>query len=100
MLYLSSTEFENRDANATVCQPFGVRCSNAQPKPLREASHFIRVSKSGLKCLISVVSAVSSFINLNCFSCSSVQINFVFFLSSEGSFLKSLCIFLKVFAHN
>ena len=78
MLYLSSTEFRNCDANATVCQSFGNRCSNAQPKPFREASHFIRVSKSGLKCLLSVVSAIFSFINLNCFSCSSVQINFVF----------------------
>ena len=65
MLYLSSTEFKNRDANATVCQPFGVRCSNAHPKPLREASYFIRVSKSGLKNLFSVVSAIVSLINVN-----------------------------------
>ena len=64
MLYLSSTEFENRDANATVCQPLAVRCSNAHPKPLREASHFIRVSKSGLKSLFSIVSAIFAFINL------------------------------------
>ena len=48
MLYRSSTDFKNRDAKTTVCQPFGVRCSKAQPKPLREASHFIRVSRSGL----------------------------------------------------
>ena len=40
-----------------------VRCSNAHPKPLREASHFIRVSKSGLKCLFWVVSAIFSLIN-------------------------------------
>ena len=33
--YLSSTEFKNRDANATVCHPLGVRCSNAHPNPLR-----------------------------------------------------------------
>ena len=82
MLFLSSTEFKNRDAKATKCQPFAVRCSNAQPKPLREGSHFIRVFKSGLKCFFSVVSATIAFINLKCFSCSPVQINFVFFLSS------------------
>ena len=64
-----------------MCQTFGVRCSIAQPKPFREASHFILVSKSGIKCLFSVVSAIFSFINLNCFSCSSGRINFVFFLS-------------------
>ena len=85
MLYLSSIEFKNCDANSTVCQPFGVRCSNAHPKPLREASHFISVSKSGLKCLFSVVSVNFSLINVSCFSCYSVQINFVFFLSRGRS---------------
>ena len=54
MLYLISTEFKNRGANATVCQPLGVRCSNAHPKPLRDASHFIRVSSSGLKCSVKI----------------------------------------------
>ena len=76
MLYLSSTEFKKRDANATVCHPLGVRCSNAHPNPLREASHLIRVSNSGLKCLFSVVSVIWSFIKQNCLSCSSVQTNF------------------------
>ena len=80
MLYRSSTELGNRDANPTVCQPFGVFCSKAQPEPLREASHFILVSRSGLKCFFSVVSAIFCFISSNWFSCSSVQINFVFFL--------------------
>ena len=66
-------------------QSFGVRCSNGHPKPFREASHFICVSKSGLKCLFSVVSAIFSLINVNCFSRSSVQINFVVFLSRGRS---------------
>ena len=84
MLYQSSTVFRNRDKKTTVCQPFGVLCSNAQPKPLQEASHFIIVSKSRLKCLFSVVSAIFFFISLNYSSCSSVQRNFVFFLKERS----------------
>ena len=87
MLYLSSREFKNRDAIATVCQPLGVCCSNAHPKPLREASHFIRVSNSGLKCLFSVFSAICSLINENCVSCSSVQRSFCIFLKKRSEWV-------------
>ena len=82
MLYRSSTEFKNRDAKTAVCQPFEDLCSNSQPNPVREASHFIWVSRSGLTYLFSVVSAIFCFISSNCSLCSYVQINFVFILRS------------------
>ncbi|XP_075255316.1 uncharacterized protein LOC142348034 [Convolutriloba macropyga] len=43
----SSLELRKRDANATLCQPVGERCSNAAPNPALEASHLIRVSRCG-----------------------------------------------------
>ena len=56
MLYLSSTELRKREANATKCQPSGIRCSSARPRPFLDASHLLPVSKLGLKCLFSVAS--------------------------------------------
>ena len=79
MLYFSSTELREEDVKATVRQPSRVRCSSAHPRPFLGASHLVHVSESELKCLFSVVSAIISLIWLKCFSCSSVQTNFIFF---------------------
>ena len=38
----------NPDANATVCQPVGDRCSIAAPKPALDISDLMRISKCGL----------------------------------------------------
>ena len=41
-LYRFSLELRNCDANSTVCQIVGDRCSNAAPKLALEASHLMR----------------------------------------------------------
>ena len=64
------------------CTP-AVRSSllNEQPKPFWDASHFIPVSRSGLKCLFSAASVIFVLVILKCCSCSSVQTNIVFFFN-------------------
>ena len=60
--YLSLIIFRKREANATVCQPSGVRCFSPDPKLFLEASDYIRAPRSDLMCLFSVDLAVFSVI--------------------------------------
>ena len=48
MLLRSSLLFKTLDAKEIGFQPLTVNCSNAAPRPGREASHFIRVSSCEL----------------------------------------------------
>ena len=58
MLFHSLTELRKREANVTVCQPSGVRCSSAHPRRFLEESDLIRVSKLGLNCFLCIASAI------------------------------------------